>query len=65
MTLNYYVSARSDFERLEAVTQEVYAELSKGEGQTDTLYIFMDEQSAKDSHLNIYNVDGMFVGTTD
>ena len=62
MTLNYYVSARTDFSRLDALQQQVYEELANGEGRKDTLYIFMDEDSAKNSGLNIYNVDGLFVG---
>lgn len=63
MTLNFYVSARIDYDRVEEVQRLNLEELAAG-GADDTLYVFMDEERALASGLELYYVDDLIIGIT-
>lgn len=65
MTLNYFFCARINCAVPENAQAEAFNELASGMGRADTLYIFPDYETALNSGLKIYQIDGFNVGLTE
>lgn len=62
LTLSSFYVARANYDSLAAYAQSAYDALCNGNGETDVLYVFFNEEEIPESseNLTIYNLDGLY-----
>jgi len=65
LAINFTYSARENREKIDRYIEQQYEELNNNNPNEDIIYIFRPEENYLPECLNLYYLDGMYVGTTD